>query len=399
MNLISGNKVGTKVNLFINSTLHSKECGTDEGANEFFKEILKAKNDPTDENVDGLYEFLNKNIRVARMAGFEYDPITGETYMEGFNTPVPELLVDTIKDYLENKFPIESITNFWKLLMANPDHRVREDLFKFIATHDFSLTEKGYMVVYKTVDYMNMVTQDVASFVSNAYLKVRKDWGTSAAKYVVYKDWTSDEEGETFELKLTKKVTFNKWDVEEKNVELVGNLNDLQKNLDSLIEDGASSVFTDLYTHKMEIKLGEPVKFERTECDSDPTRDCSYGLHVGATSYVENFANSNSVVLVCLVNPMNVMAVPQYDHSKMRVCEYYPFALATFENRKIDIIEQKFFEYDYVSHEEEELKELLASKEDDVRKRSYNAPRDSRDYAEYLNILEARVIDLADDED
>jgi hypothetical protein len=391
MNTISGNKIGTKVNLSINGVLHSKDCGNAEGANIFFTKVLEAKNDPTDENVDSLYEFLNKNIRVAKMAGFDYDVQTGETFMEGFNTPVPELLVETIEDYLENKFPVESITNFWKLLMANPDQRVREDLFKFIATHDFSLTEKGYMVVYKTVDYMNMVSQDIASFVSNAYLKVRKDWSTSASKYVVYKEFS----GEDFELKLTKKVTFAKWDVEEKNVELVGNLNDLQTNLDSLIDEGASSVFTDLHTHKMEIKLGEPVKFDRNECDSDPRTSCSYGLHVGATSYVQSFARSESVVLVCLVNPMNVMAVPQYDHSKMRVCEYYPFALATFEDRKIDIIEQKFFEYDYVSHEEEELKRLLAANEDELRVTSYNAPNDGRSTEEYLEILEARVTDLS----
>ena len=88
------------------------------------------------------------------------------------------------------------------------------------------------------------------------------------------------------------------------------------------------------------------------------------------------------------------MAVPQYDHSKMRVCEYYPFALATFEDRTIDIIEQKFFEYDYVSHEEEDLKALLASNED-VRVTAINGDDDERDYAEYLDILEARVIDLA----
>jgi len=395
MNLISGNKIGTKVNLFINGALHSKECGTNEAANVLFTEILRVKTDPTDENVDSLYTFLNKNIRIAKMAGFEFDVETGETYMEGFNTPVPQLLVDTIEDYLENDFPVEGITNFWKLLMANPDHRVREDLFKFIGAHDFTLTDKGYMVVYKTVDYMNMVTNDVASFVSNAYLKVRKDWGTSASKYVVYRKFGDPEVEGEWDLMLTKKVTFAKWDVDAKGVELVGNLNDLQKNLDNLIDDGASSVFTDLYSHKMEIRLGEPVKFERGECDSDPTKDCSYGLHVGATRYVENFAGRNSVVLVCLVNPMNVMAVPEYDHSKMRVCEYYPMALATFEDRKIDIIEQKYFEYDYVSHEELELERLLKASEEDVRVTSYNGPNDTRDYSEYLEILEARVVDLS----
>ena len=394
MNLISGNKVGTKVNLFINGTLHSKECGTDEGANDFFKKILKVIDKPTDENVDGLYEFLNNNIRIAKMAGFEYDVQTGETFMEGFNTPVPELLVDTIEDYLNNKFPVESITNFWKLLMANPDKRVREDLFKFIATHDFSLTKQGYMIVYKTVDYMNMITNDVASFVSNAYLRVRKDWDTSASKYVVYRKFGDPEVEGEWELKLTKKVTFAKWDVETKNVELVGNLDDLQKNLDSLIEDGESSVFTDLHTHRMEIRLGVPVKMNRDECNADPKVSCSEGLHVGATSYVESFANTDSVVLVCLVNPMNVMAVPESDHSKMRVCEYYPFALATFEDRKVDIIEQKYFEYDYISHEEKDLNEIL-SVEYDVRETAMNADEDERDYAEYRIILEARVKDIS----
>ena len=394
MNLISGNKVGTKVNLFINGTLHSKECGTDEGANDFFKKILKVIDKPTDENVDGLYEFLNNNIRIAKMAGFEYDVQTGETFMEGFNTPVPELLVDTIEDYLNNKFPVESITNFWKLLMANPDKRVREDLFKFIATHDFSLTKQGYMIVYKTVDYMNMITNDVASFVSNAYLRVRKDWDTSASKYVVYRKFGDPEVEGEWELKLTKKVTFAKWDVETKNVELVGNLDDLQKNLDSLIEDGESSVFTDLHTHRMEIRLGVPVKMNRDECNADPKVSCSEGLHVGATSYVESFANTDSVVLVCLVNPMNVMAVPESDHSKMRVCEYYPFALATFEDRKVDIIEQKYFEYDYISHEEKDLNEIL-SVQYDVRVTAMNADEDERDYSEYRTILEARVKDIS----
>ncbi len=392
MNTISGNKIGTKVNLSINGVLHAKDCGDNEAAKILFKRYLEVKADPTDENVESLYEFLNKNIRIAKMAGFVFDVQTGETFMEGFNTPVPQLLVDTIEDYLESKFPVKSITNFWTLLMANPDHRVRTDLFKFIGAHDFTLTDEGYMIVYKTVDYMNMNTNDVASFVSNAYLKVRKDWGTSASKYVVYKDFLYDI-GEDFELKLTKKLTFAKWDVVSKGVELIGNLADLQKNLDTLIEDN-SSVFTDLHTHKMEIKLGQPVKFERTECDSNPSRDCSYGLHVGATKYVENFAGRNSVVLVCLVNPMNVIAVPEYDHSKMRVCEYYPMALGTFEDRKIDIIEQKYFEYDYTSHEEEELERLLKASEEDVRISSYNAPQDNRDYSEYLSILNARVKEI-----
>lgn len=387
---ITGNRVGTRVNFFLGTGLQSKDFHSDELADQAFKALLKAKDDPSDDNIADLYTFLNKDIRLAKKGGFEFDPSTGEIFMKGFNTPVPEIIMETVEQYIDNGYPIESITNFWKLLMANPDTRVRESLFDFIATHDFSLTDKGYMIVYKTVDYMNMITQDVASFVSNAYLKVRKDWGTSAAKYVVYKNFS----GEDFELKLTKKKTWTGWDVEKKGVELVGSLDELQAKLDELIDGDKSSVFTDLHTHKMEIRLGEAVKMTRSECDSDPSRDCSHGLHVGATSYVQNFANQDSVVLVCLVNPMHVVAVPDYNHSKMRVTEYFPFALATFEDKKIDIIQQPYFEYDYANIEEKDLKEIL-SVQYDVRDVSYNAPDDDRDYSEYIAILEARVTDLS----
>ena len=200
---------------------------------------------------------------------------------------------------------------------------------------------------------------------------------------------------ENFELKLTKKDTFAKWDIVLKRIELVGSLDELQGKLDELIDGDNTSVFTDLHTHEMEIRLGEPVHMPRKDCDSDPNQGCSYGLHVGSTSYVEGFANSESVVLVCLVNPMHVVAVPENNSSKIRVSQYFPFALATFEDRKIDIIQQPYFEYDYIAHEEEELKELLAANMDEERKICYNAPADDRSNDEYLTILEARVTNLA----
>lgn len=396
---ISGNRVGTVVNFFMENGLQSKDFHDNDTADKAFKALLKAKADPTEENILEVYAFLNQNIRIARSGGFEFDPNSGNIFMKGFySTPVPEKLMETVEEYVECDYPIESITNFWKLLMANPDKRVRESLFKFIETHNFVLTDQGYMIVYKTVDYKNDTTDssmDIASFVSNSYLKVRKHWGTSTKKYVVFKEFMEvDLDGDVkFELKLTKKVTFDRWDVEAKNVELVGRLDKLQANLDELIDED-SVVFTDLHTHTMEIRLGEPVKMDRTECDSDPAIDCSYGLHVGATSYVENFARSESVVLMCLVNPMNVVAVPTYDHSKMRVTEYYPFALGSFENRKIDIIEQPFFDYDYVSHEAEELERILEIDMEEARTISLNAPDDDRTDEEYKSILESRVVDL-----
>lgn len=435
MKLITGNKIGNVVNLMIEGKLYTKNCGDNESAVAFYKVVLNAKQNPSDENVDRIFEFLNKNIRIAKVGGFEFEPETGNVYLAGFNTPVPQLLMNTIEDYAENGFPLDSIVNFWKLLMANPDVRVRESLFKFIQTHDFALTDKGYMIVYKSVDFMTKVDMDLAAFVSNAYFHIKKDWSVSPARYVVYKQWTHQEitvetesgydlEGfdsydeyydeygyepeyiqgssrteirSTFEYKYTKKTTFEGWNTTEKNVELVGNLDELQKNLDKMLEE-QSSTFTDHHTHTMKIKLGVPVKMDRKNCDSDPAEECSYGLHVGATKYVKTFGGSKCPVLVCLVNPMHVVAVPNYDNSKMRVTEYFPFALASRdEDGSIDIVKQPYFEHDYVAHEAKELEELLAkAKENDVFRpeTAKGADDDDRSNDEYANILKSRVVDL-----
>ena len=389
-NDINASVIGTVVNISLNGVLHTKNCGSTDGANDMFRAILKAKKDPTEDNISTILGFLNKGIRVARKAGLESDPETGMVYMEGFNTPLPELLVDTLENYDENDFPMESIVNFWKLLMANPDKTVRKDLFKFIQTHDFSLTDSGYMIVYKAVSTLQDNEQDLPSFVSNQYLHVRKKWFTSPKRYVVYKL------SETGELKLTKKVTFIKWDLNEKGVEEVGCLDELFGDMDSLIDD-ETTIFTDLHTKKMEIRLGVPVTKERRECDADKSNECSNGLHVGATKYVTTFGGKSAPVLVCLVNPMNVIAVPEYDNSKMRVCEYYPYALATRDDDGvIDIIEQKFFETDYISHEVTELNKLIELvKADEEREVCYNAEEEEREQEEILKILKTRVVDLS----
>ena len=450
MNFITGNKVGSRVNVNINGKLHSKDCGVEEGAILFFKAVLEAKADPSDQNMNKLYEFLNKNIRIAKAGGFEFDIESGVTFMEGFNTPVPEDILNTVEEYVEKGYPVQSITNFWKLLMANPDKRVREDLFKFIQTHDFSITDEGYMVVYKTVDFLLKVEKDLASFASNSYLKIKDKWKEAPSTYTIYKEWSTEtriveedvcieepydeaedcgmthdefyeeyghepdyQEGEyetqqveidvrTFEYKFTKQDTLDKWLFSGKDVEYVGNVQTIMDTL-AEIEEENQSVYTDKHTHTMEIKLGVPVKMDRTACDADPKRDCSYGLHVGATSYVEQFRGYNrrnsdddkSPVLVCLVNPMHVVAVPEYDHSKMRVAEYYPFARGLVVNGEIDIVENKYFPSDYKVHEEKELAEMLRVNQDNVRPTAMNAEEDDRDMDEYLKVLESRVIDLA----
>ena len=218
-NQISGNQFGKTVNVFIRGKLRKKVCDTVETAKNFYKLILEGMENPSEENENRIFAFLNEKLRVAMECGLEIDPDTQEVYLAGFNTPVPMTLVEIIKDYHENDYPMDAILNFWKLLMLNPDKRVRESLFDFIKTHDFVLTKNGYMVVYKAVEYRaKSSANDLAEYISNTFLHVKKDWGTSPKKYEVYRTLANGE------LNITKTKTAKKWDVAKKGVELLGNL-------------------------------------------------------------------------------------------------------------------------------------------------------------------------------
>ena len=387
-NSIEAVKSGNMINVFVNGKLYKKNCGNTAEADNLFKVILKAKENPTDDAIKEVMVNLIEKLRVAYLTGLEHDPETGDVFLAGFNTPLPQALVDVVLEYHEKGYPMEAIINFWKLLMINPDIRVRSNLFKFIVTHDFVLTDRGYMVVYKAVDYKEKDDSDLAEFVSNQYLHVKQDWKCNPNKYAVYRN----NDGE---LAITKWETIEGWEDKGNTVDVIGKLGDLNARIDKLAEN-SETVYTDLHTHTMEIKLGVPVKMERRECDSDPQRDCSYGLHVGATKYVENFGNDNGAILVCLVNPAHVVAVPNYDHSKMRVAEYFPFAVATYTDRKIDIIKEAYFESDYAEYEENALEEMVekAKAGEFPLEATSNGGSENRPFSELIKILEARLVDL-----
>ena len=400
MNVIQTIKSGNTINVSINGRFKRANFETAEEANKVFAEILRIREDPTPANMALLSKLLNEKTRYIALnstyGDFEIDNVDGKTYLCGFNTPVPDTLFEVIKDYHENNFSLKPIINFWKLLMANPDTRVRESLFGFITKHDFVLTDNGYMLVYKAVKLINGTattpttntqSSDLYEFVGKEYLKIKK-WKKSPAKFGVYRKL---DDNSLFTVKLDETITYNS----NNEYKFEGNLNDLHQNL-GVLSETTEIKYTDKHSATMDIRLGVPVKFERKDCDSDPANDCSYGLHVGATKYVEQFASNNDPILVCLVNPMNVIAVPNYDHSKMRVCEYFPIALANFVNKKIEIVEDKYFECDYKSHEESVLEEMLAKVKENQQpiQTREKVSAETRNLDEIKAIIENRLVDL-----
>ena len=79
--------------------------------------------------------------------------------------------------------------------------------------------------------------------------------------------------------------------------------------------------YTDCYTGSIDNSVGQTVTMDRGAVNDNPDQTCSHGLHVCGFSYLGSFGGAR-IVLVA-VNPANVVSIPSdYDHAKMRVCEY-----------------------------------------------------------------------------
>ena len=83
------------------------------------------------------------------------------------------------------------------------------------------------------------------------------------------------------------------------------------------------SHWKDIYSGKIDNSVGNTVTMKRALVDEDPSSHCSYGLHVGSIEYVHWYKQGDSRIVICKVDPADVVAVPT-DHSaqKVRTCKY-----------------------------------------------------------------------------
>jgi hypothetical protein len=68
-------------------------------------------------------------------------------------------------------------------------------------------------------------------------------------------------------------------------------------------------------------KVGSVVEMRRDQVVFDPSNHCSSGLHVGTFSYAKSFGR-NGAMLKVLIDPRDVVSVPNDSKEKMRVCRY-----------------------------------------------------------------------------
>lgn len=69
------------------------------------------------------------------------------------------------------------------------------------------------------------------------------------------------------------------------------------------------TIYTDHHSGTTRIMIGRMVTLDRSKCDSDSNVMCSSGLHLGGMSWLQQHYYGD-VGLVCLCNPVDVVAVP-----------------------------------------------------------------------------------------
>lgn len=298
------------------------------------KKSIKRKEKESGKTKEKKYEVgLLKKITKS-LAKEESDQLVIINYsmaLKGFESiPMPKLLTDKIKEFSDRGVSIQFLINFWYKCLANPNHIARTKLFDYLVGQNIIITESGNFVTYRMV-----------------------------------KDCTN-----------------------------VG------KKLDGY--------YTDAHTHTMRYYPKSICSIPRSECDEDGSRDCSKGLHTGNPKFIGiNVTKSDknglgdgyntgvtyevskesgyaagygtgyntpkpkekaidfdhsfgNVPIICIVNPSNVVSVPDSDTRKMRSCEFYFVKVTTAEEViELEAGDYLLFDQDYEKIEIERLRSQI----------------------------------------
>lgn len=95
--------------------------------------------------------------------------------------------------------------------------------------------------------------------------------------------------------------------------------------------------YTDCYTGTIDNSIGKSPSMPREKVVADRNVTCAAGLHVCAYHYIDSaYGHSSGPLLVCKVNPYNVVSVPiDYNFSKMRTCGYEVISVIGSNSDKI----------------------------------------------------------------
>jgi hypothetical protein len=374
-------------------SLHRRfDLDNEETSQEFAQTVTNLarqyKKNPSDALEQELTKYLDPSWR-ENIDDWLCRDAEGRVYLISMSShPLPAGVVKMIEAYRQNGDDLTPLKNFWGLAQLNPNEEAREGLFDFIDQYGVPVTDNGYMILYKAVN--NEDNQDeLVRLVATAFVRIRQNQDI-VDNYVVIETpgaeepymlvniydenieyWPAPDQNSTAEVEM---IAEDPQEDEALTVTrpVIGTLKELHHYyiVAPATEDKVpdkSVKFRPWYsggTHGTDIALGKLVTMPRHECDPNINNECSYGLHVGSYEYVKRFAHVDQSILACLVSPMDIVALPRYDNSKIRTCAYFPYGMMERrEDGTWDAIDENYWEEDFQKYEKQWLEEQIASLE------------------------------------
>lgn len=317
-------------------------------------QFYKAFNDLTREVIEpqqsDILDNLAKNREeVLELLGKKFETKTDGFYIKGINLVLPDIVLNTFVELTKanNTEELQALEMFWYWTALNPIESSRNDLFKFIKNNDVKLTANGLLELYRRVVKVAADTT-FPEFVSNSWAKT-KSYKKSPKNYFVYHGVDTTD----YKLAHADKISTPGFQAENNVVD--GNLDRLYHGL----KDSEDNLYTDKYTKKKEIRIGQIYREDEDKVDLDNSRDCSSGLHVGSQSFMFNSFGDTGVL--ALVNPMYVRSVPRSETNKMRVSEMMIVAKLDLDDYKKSVDDGVMLDYSeiYANQSVEELAEMI----------------------------------------
>lgn len=107
----------------------------------------------------------------------------------------------------------------------------------------------------------------------------------------------------------------------------------------------------DIHSGKFDNSIGQTLSMPRNKVDDRREVTCSHGFHVCSFEYLPHFSHADGHVVVCEVDPADVVSIPaDYNNTKMRVTGYTVIGEIEgyYKDRRNVLSEQEIWGENYV---------------------------------------------------
>lgn len=359
----------------------------EEQIDHIFDLVMRYRAKPTEELLKEIESNCDPN-RVQHWIGNFVSNRKGEVFYKNTSEKLPVSLIEKINYYTKKGYPIKALENFWLCTLANPDPTARKNVYDFVTRYGLPITDEGYFVAYKRIKTISDHRFD--KDVEKAVTKFTKENPPYINSYVVIRREV-DVDDPDYDLDDPDDGYFQEPEFYTENQVLVLPIHNMKRDdefigtLENIYEEiaGSNQEFVDIYSGTIKQKIGSVVSVDRNQCDPNPNVSCSHGLHAGDYTYVNWYGGNENPVMLVLINPMNVVAVPNHDTSKLRTCEYFIMGFSEMnKNGTIKPIKDMYLPSDYLNYEKESLEERIKSEID---------PDEAEQLRKMIKIIEQRI--------